>query len=72
LRKKPGKCYIWNMVLYGSENLTLQAADLESFYQHAGLNLRKKPGKCYIWNMVLYGSENLTLQAADLEILGKF
>jgi len=27
LRKKPVKCYIWNMVLYGAEIFTLRAAD---------------------------------------------
>jgi hypothetical protein len=27
LRKKPVKCYIWRLVLYGAENWTLQAVD---------------------------------------------
>jgi len=34
LRKKLIKCYIWSMALYGTETLTLRAADqkyLESF-----------------------------------------
>jgi len=34
LRKKPIKCYIWSMALYGAETWTLRAADqkyLESF-----------------------------------------
>jgi len=34
LRKKPLKCYIWGMALYGAETWTLRAADqkyLESF-----------------------------------------
>ena len=34
LRKKPVKCYIWSMALYGAETLTLRKADqknLESF-----------------------------------------
>jgi hypothetical protein len=34
LRKKPVKCYIWSMALYGAETWTLRAADqkyLESF-----------------------------------------
>ena len=34
LRKKPVKCYIWSMALYGAETWTLRTADqkyLESF-----------------------------------------
>jgi hypothetical protein len=27
LRKKPVKCYIWSMALYGAETWTLRAAD---------------------------------------------
>jgi hypothetical protein len=34
LRKKPAKCYIWSIALYGAETCTLRAVDqkqLESF-----------------------------------------
>ena len=61
LRKKPIKCYIWSMALYGAETWTLRAAGqkyLESFEMWCWRRMEKiswtdhvRMKKCYLESM---------------------